>query len=73
MVLKSETNIQYLKKIKFQSGMNADENGNLGPVYGTMALLGNGRWKTVDQIVNVIQQIKTNPDSRRHLVIAFNL
>lgn len=72
--LKGETNIQYLKDNKVSIWDEwADENGNLGPVYGK-------QWrswetadgKTVDQITNVIQQIKTNPDSRRHLVIAFN-
>lgn len=72
--LKGETNIQYLKENKVSIWDEwADENGNLGPVYGK-------QWrswetadgKTVDQITNVIEQIKTNPDSRRHLVIAFN-
>lgn len=72
--LKGETNIQYLKENKVSIWDDwADENGELGPVYGK-------QWrswetadgKTVDQITNVISQIKTNPDSRRHLVIAFN-
>lgn len=72
--LKGETNIQYLKENKVSIWDEwADEHGNLGPVYGK-------QWrswetadgKTVDQISNVIQQIKDNPDSRRHLVIAFN-
>lgn len=72
--LKGETNIQYLKENKVSIWDEwADEKGNLGPVYGK-------QWrswetadgKTVDQITNVIEQIKTNPDSRRHLVIAFN-
>ncbi len=72
--LKGETNIQYLKENKVSIWDEwADENGNLGPVYGK-------QWrswetadgKTVDQITNVIEQIKKNPDSRRHLVIAFN-
>ncbi|AGH96251.1 thymidylate synthase [Pseudobdellovibrio exovorus] len=72
--LKGETNIQYLKENKVSIWDEwADEQGNLGPVYGK-------QWrswetadgKTVDQISNVIQQIKSNPDSRRHLVIAFN-
>ncbi len=72
--LKGETNIQYLKENKVSIWDDwADEKGELGPVYGK-------QWrswetadgKTVDQISNVISQIKTNPDSRRHLVIAFN-
>src|SRR3989344_4549754 len=72
--LKGETNIQYLKENKVSIWDDwADENGELGPVYGK-------QWrswetadgKTVDQISNVITQIQLNPDSRRHLVIAFN-
>lgn len=72
--IKGETNIQYLKENKVSIWDEwADEQGNLGPVYGK-------QWrswetadgKTVDQISNVIKQIKENPDSRRHLVIAFN-
>ena len=72
--LKGETNIQYLKENKVSIWDDwADQKGELGPVYGK-------QWrswetadgKTVDQISNVIEQIKTNPDSRRHLVIAFN-
>lgn len=72
--LKGETNIQYLKDNKVSIWDEwADENGNLGPVYGKQWRsweAADGR--TVDQITNVIEQIKNNPDSRRHLVIAFN-
>ncbi len=72
--LKGETNIQYLKDNKVSIWDEwADENGNLGPVYGKQWRsweTADGR--TVDQITNVIEQIKKNPDSRRLLVVAFN-
>lgn len=72
--LKGETNINYLKENKVSIWDEwADENGELGPVYGK-------QWRswqtpdgrTIDQITNVIEQIKKNPDSRRLLVVAFN-
>ncbi len=72
--LKGETNISYLKENKVSIWDEwADENGNLGPVYGK-------QWRswetkdgrTIDQISNVIEMIKNNPDSRRMLVVAFN-
>jgi len=72
--LKGDTNIQYLKENKVSIWDEwADENGDLGPVYGK-------QWRswacpdgrTIDQIDKVIQQIKTNPDSRRLMVVAFN-
>ncbi|MBC7420441.1 MAG: thymidylate synthase [Bdellovibrio sp.] len=72
--LKGETNIQYLKENKVSIWDEwADEHGNLGPVYGKQWRsweTADGR--TVDQIANVIQQIKTNPNSRRLMVVAFN-
>ena len=73
--LKGESNIAYLRENKVTIWDEwADENGELGPVYGV-------QWrswptadgKTVDQIANVIQQIKTNPDSRRLVVSAWNV
>ena len=72
--LKGETNIKYLKDNKVTIWDEwADENGDLGPVYGS-------QWrswpapggKKIDQIANVIHQIKTKPDSRRHIVSAWN-
>lgn len=72
--LKGDTNIQYLKDNKVRIWDEwADENGDLGRVYGAQWR----SWQTpdgqsIDQIANVVNSIKTNPDSRRHLVVAFN-
>jgi thymidylate synthase len=73
--LQGDTNIRYLK----ENGVSiwdewADENGNLGPVYGH-------QWRnwpkpdggTVDQISEVVKTLKTNPDSRRIIVSAWNV
>jgi thymidylate synthase len=73
--LKGDTNIKYLKDngVKIWDEW-ADENGDLGPVYGKQwrSWLGaNG--KTYDQIQQVLQLLKTNPDSRRILVNAWNV
>lgn len=72
--LKGETNIKYLHDNKVTIWDEwADENGNLGPVYGKQWRsweTADGR--TIDQIANVVEQIKTNPNSRRLLVVAFN-
>ncbi|MGB1004228.1 MAG: thymidylate synthase [Salibacteraceae bacterium] len=72
--LKGDTNIKYLK----ENGVRiwdewADENGDLGPVYGYQWR----SWPTpngqsIDQITNVINSLKNNPDSRRHMVSAWN-
>jgi thymidylate synthase len=72
--LNGDTNIKYLK----DNGVSiwdewADENGELGPVYGH-------QWRSwpapdgrhIDQISQVLQQIRTKPDSRRHIVTAWN-
>lgn len=73
--LKGETNIKYLK----ENGVSiwdewADENGELGPVYGS-------QWRSwpkpdgghIDQISQVVNQLKTNPNSRRIIVSAWNV
>ncbi|MBD1394907.1 thymidylate synthase [Mucilaginibacter glaciei] len=73
--LSGDTNIQYLK----DNGVRiwddwADENGNLGPVYGY-------QWRSwpmpdgghIDQITQVVNQLKNNPDSRRIMVSAWNV
>ena len=73
--LKGETNIAYLK----ENGVSiwnewADESGELGPVYGKQWRSWTGAdGKTIDQISDVIQQIKTAPDSRRMIVSAWNV
>ena len=73
--LNGDTNINYLKENKVSIWDEwADENGNLGPVYGKQWR----SWETldgrvIDQISEVISQIKTNPDSRRLIVSAWNV
>ncbi|MFK8138226.1 MAG: thymidylate synthase [Bdellovibrionales bacterium] len=73
--LSGDTNIKYLK----ENGVRiwdewADENGNLGPVYGHQWRSWAGAdGETHDQIKNLIEQIKTNPDSRRLIVNAWNV
>ncbi|QDF98599.1 thymidylate synthase [Azoarcus sp. DD4] len=72
--LQGETNIRYLK----ENGVSiwdewADDNGELGPVYGKQWR----RWETadgrsVDQLAKLVEGIKRNPDSRRHIVSAWN-
>ncbi len=73
--LKGDTNIKYLKDNNVSIWDEwADENGDLGPVYGY-------QWRnwpardggTIDQISNIIQQIKSNPNSRRLMVSAWNV
>ncbi len=73
--LSGDTNVAYLQ----ENGVRiwnewADENGELGPVYGQQWR----RWRSangqeIDQIANLIEGIKTNPNSRRHIVSAWNV
>jgi len=69
--LKGDTNIDYLQEngVKIWDAW-ADENGNLGPVYGHQWR--NWNSEEIDQIADLIQELKTNPNSRRMLVSAWN-
>lgn len=72
--LQGSSNIRWLQ----ENGVSiwdewADENGDLGPVYGVQWRSWPGAdGSTIDQIAQVIESIKTNPDSRRHIVTAWN-
>ncbi len=72
--LRGETNVKFLHDHKVSIWDEwADEEGNLGPVYGAQWR----SWRTsdgrsIDQISNVVDEIKKNPNSRRLLVVAFN-
>lgn len=73
--LKGETNIQYLNEHNVSIWDEwANQDGELGPVYGKQWRSWEGAdGKTVDQISELIQQIKRNPDSRRLIVSAWNV
>ncbi len=73
--LKGDTNTAYLKEHNVRIWDEwADEQGNLGPVYGHQWRSWTGAdGKTYDQIKDVLHQIKTNPDSRRMIVNAWNV
>lgn len=73
--LKGETNIAYLKENKVRIWDEwADEHGDLGPVYGKQWRSWEGTdGKTYDQIAEAIHTIKTNPNSRRIIVNAWNV
>lgn len=73
--LKGDTNIAYLKDNKVSIWDEwADEQGNLGPVYGSQWRSWQGAdGRAIDQISEIVQQIKTNPDSRRLIVSAWNV
>lgn len=72
--LKGETNIKYLKENSVRIWDEwADDNGDLGPVYGKQWRNWETNGKSFDQIKQVIEQIKSNPNSRRHIVSAWNV
>jgi thymidylate synthase len=72
--LRGETNIAYLKENKVSIWDEwADDNGDLGPVYGHQWRHWPARdGREIDQIVHLIEGLKQNPDSRRHIVTAWN-
>lgn len=73
--LKGDTNVAYLQEHGVRIWDEwADENGNLGPVYGKQWRSWDGaNGKTVDQVSELIQQLKSNPDSRRLIISAWNV
>lgn len=73
--IKGDTNIRYLHDNKVTIWDEwADKDGNLGPVYGKQWRAWETKdGKVIDQLTDVIQQIKTNPDSRRLIVSAWNV
>ena len=73
--IKGNTNIKYLHDHKVTIWDEwADENGDLGPVYGHQWRSWAGAdGKSIDQLSEVINSLKNNPDSRRHIVSAWNV
>ena len=72
--LRGDTNVRWLQErgVKIWDQW-ADENGDLGPVYGSQwRSWPDGHGGTIDQIANVVHSIQTKPDSRRHIVTAWN-
>ena len=72
--LKGDTNIKYLNSNDVTIWDEwANEKGDLGPVYGSQWRSWEAKDKTIDQITEVIEQIKNNPESRRLIVSAWNV
>lgn len=73
--LQGDTNIKYLKENNVSIWDEwADDNGNLGPVYGHQwRSWPDGKGGTIDQITKLVHSLKNNPDSRRHIVSAWNV
>ena len=73
--LSGDTNVAFLR----ENGVRiwdewADENGDLGPVYGRQWRSWPGRdGQSIDQMARLVEQLKTNPDSRRHIISAWNV
>jgi thymidylate synthase len=72
--LRGETNVRWLQERGVRIWDEwADENGDLGPVYGSQwRSWPDGQGGTIDQIANVVHSIRTKPESRRHIVSAWN-
>lgn len=72
--LKGETNIKYLTEngVKIWNPW-ADENGELGRIYGYQWRSWTAENRNIDQLNNLINSLKTNPDSRRHIISAWNV
>ncbi len=72
--LKGDTNVKYLQEngVKIWNAW-ADKDGNLGPIYGYQWRSWPSSGGNIDQISNVVKSIRDNPDSRRHIVSAWNV